>query len=119
MQPVRLGPKTVRSAFGEQLARFLLTSGRGAVDLVQAAVRSAGEPEALAVVVDLFEKRLAEPLAAWLGGSQARVRSKAIIALASGVHLLRDALSEKPDEQEVLIELLGQIFQDLVDPPAT
>jgi AcrR family transcriptional regulator len=108
-------PKVPRSSFGEHLARRLLTGRQGAFDLVQVAVRSAGEPEALAVVVDLFERRLAEPLAARLDGPQAMERAKALIALGSGVHLLRGALSARPAERETLIKLLGRAFQDVID----
>lgn len=109
-----------RAGFGERLAQAFVTT-RFAPDAFRpmlAMMRSAASPEAAAVLRQCLDDGLAKPLAAWLGGADARARAGLILAQLTGFFTLRTVLgvsSLGEASEEALVRQLAPILQLYVE----
>lgn len=109
-----------RSLFCRHLASQLVSSAAGddaSFDPTRAMIRSAGNVQAEELMRAALEERFVSPLAGWLGGEDAAVRSSLIVTLVAGVAVLRDVLRlpsllREDGELEVRLEAL---LRSLVD----
>ncbi len=110
-----------RLEFCKQLAAQLVASGTAAdptFDPTRAMIRSAGNVQAEEVMRSALEDHFVSPLADWLEGGDASVRSALILTLVAGVAVLRDVLrlpSLRMEDGE-LEKRLETLLASLVDP---
>lgn len=106
-----------RSTLGDRLARYLTRPRRSAFDPTLVLLRSAASPEAGGVLRAALAEQVADPLAAWLGGSDATERAGLIVATLFGFALTRDVLgvSALTGDRDALEDHLGAVFQRLID----
>jgi AcrR family transcriptional regulator len=105
---------------GELIAQAAVTKEvhAGRFDVVLALVRSAPDPHASAILRKRLEEEFIEPLAASLGGAQARQRAALITAYLLGLAIARDvmgitALADSPDK--ALIALVAPVIQSYIE----
>lgn len=108
-----------RQEFGQNMARYILSKRqRGALEPLQALLRSTSNANATKLMQDILENQFITPLAAWLGGENAKLRAATIAAMILGVATTRDIL-ESPSmtkaSVEKNIEVLAPLLQALVD----
>ena len=106
-----------RATLGDRLARWLLKPRRPGFDPTLVLVRSAGHPEAQAVLRDSLAEQVTAPLAEWLGGADARERAGLVASVLFGVALARDVVgSDALDgDRDALAAHLGPTLQRLID----
>jgi AcrR family transcriptional regulator len=110
---------TDRQRFGENLARYILSKRqRGALEPLQALLRSTSNPTATALMQDILETQFILPLATWLGGENAKLRAATIAAIIIGVATTRDVLESpsflKPSLEKT-VETIAPLIQALVN----
>lgn len=108
-----------RDGFAEALARYVLTKDKGALegfDPTLAMLRSVGNPKAAALMRDGMERRFIEPLADWMGGSDAKVRAGLFVAVLAGVAVMRDVLAVAPldDDLDRTVQWMSPLLDLLV-----
>lgn len=97
------------------LARYIVEKERGSFDATLAMVRSAGSPEASALLRRGLERGFIEPLASWLGGPYARERAGLILAALAGVAISRDVLAVNAlTDREAVADQLTRLIESLV-----
>lgn len=107
-----------RASFGERAVRHLLTHGRGeGFDPTIALLRSLSDISASNLLRAGLEKRLVEPLAAWLGGKDADLHATVLVAQIAGLELMMNVLplSAFAIDAERLVTMLAPILQQIVD----
>ena len=106
-----------RATLGDRLARYLVRPRRDGFDPTLVLLRSAGHPEAGGVLRAALAEQVTSPLAAWLGGDQARERAGLVAAVLFGVTLTRDVVgaSALSGDRDVLARHLGPVLQRLID----
>jgi AcrR family transcriptional regulator len=109
---------TNREDFGQNMARYILSKRqRGALEPLQALLRSTSNQTATILMQDILERQFITPLAAWLGGENAKLRAATIAAIILGIATARDILESpsltKPS-LEKNIEVLAPLLQALV-----
>ncbi len=87
-----------RSRFGDGLVSALFDGEAPAINPLPILMQASSDPGAQAVALDLLRKRVAEPLAVWLGDPNGDVRAAEILALTAGVFLYRIMLPLAPFE---------------------
>jgi AcrR family transcriptional regulator len=109
-----------RATLGERFVRHVLQKplDQGRNDALLILFRSASNEKAVPVIRDALRSRFIEPLAAWLGGDDARQRAGLITAHLLGLSTLRVVLQCGPHnaanvEKTVWIE--APILQALVE----
>jgi AcrR family transcriptional regulator len=109
-----------REGFGERLARYVLSKPKDPVfDPTTAMLRAAPNAAAAQLISAGLEERFVAPLAAWLGGRDARARAAMIMATLAGVAALRDVVkvpSLLPEDRRALQRLLTESLQACVEP---
>lgn len=109
-----------RATLGERLARYLVRPRTHAFDPLLLLLRSAASPEAGGVLRAAIAEQAVGPLAAWLGGPDARERAALIMATLFGVVLSRNVLHTGPladGDADALVAHLGPTLQHLIDTP--
>lgn len=107
-----------RSTLGDRLARYLVRPRPAGFDPTLALLRSAPSPEAGPVLRAALAEQVADPLAAWLGGADARERAGLVVACLFGFVLTRDVIGAEPPagtDTERLAQHLGGVLQRLID----
>ena len=105
-----------RSTLGDRLARYLVRPRRAPFDPSLVLLRSAASPEAGGVLRAALSEQVAMPLAAWLGGADARERAGLVVAVLFGVSLTRDVVGTSTlAEADRLVGHLGAVLQRLID----
>lgn len=117
-----------RAALGASLVRLALSDecscGADGLAPLSLLLRSAASPTAAAALARCFDSEFVAPLAAWLGGPDARLRAGLIGAYLTGVAVMRQVLRIKafaPENDRRVADLVGQAIQDCIDghgPPA-
>ncbi len=107
-----------RQNFGQNMARYILSKRqRGALEPLQALLRSTSNPTATALMQNILETEFITPLATWLGGENAKLRAATIAAILIGIATSRDILEtpslNKPSVEKN-IEVLAPLLQALV-----
>jgi AcrR family transcriptional regulator len=108
-----------RQHFGENLAHYILSKRqRGALEPLQALLRSTSNQTATTLMQDILETQFIAPLANWLGGENAKLRAATIAAIIIGVATTRDVLESpsllKPS-LEKSVETIAPLIQALVN----
>lgn len=109
-----------REAFCRSFVLDTLNDHRSNVpgfDPTLAMMRSSANPEIAELLRTRMEEKITQPLADWLGGEDAEVRSALIIAIISGVCVLRDVLvirGMNSDEATLAIHL-SKVMRALVE----
>ncbi|MDT0631526.1 TetR family transcriptional regulator [Rubrivirga litoralis] len=107
-----------RATLGDRLARYLVRPRPGGFDPTLVLLRSAASPEAGGVLRAALADDVAAPLAAWLGGADARERAGLVAAVLFGFALGRDvaAVPALADgDRAALAGHLGAVLQRLID----
>lgn len=109
-----------REAFGERLARDLVFGGDKPEDLrrLQIMLRSVSSAKAQEIVQRVAADRFYAPLADWIGGEDAAVRSRLVAAMMMGMELNREVaggLKLSPEECETLRRRLAAALQSFID----
>ena len=106
-----------RSTLGDRLARYLVRPRPDGFDPTMVLLHSAPHPEAGAVLRAALAEQVASPLAAWLGGDDARERSGLVVSVLFGFTLTRDVIgaSVLGGDRDVLVGHLGDVLQRLID----
>lgn len=106
-----------RATLGDRLARYLLRRRREGFDPTMVLLRSAAHSEAAGVLRAALAEQVASPLAAWLGGDDARERAGLVTAVLFGFALTRDVIGSSvlSGDPEVLVGHLGDVMQRLID----
>ena len=106
-----------RATLGDRLARWLLRPPREGFDPTLVLLHSAPHPEAGGVLRAALAEQVASPLAAWLGGADARGRAGLVVAVLFGFTLTRDVIgtSALGGDQGALARYLGDVLQRLID----
>lgn len=106
-----------RSTLGDRLARYLLRPRRDGFDPTLVLLQSAAHSEAGGVLRAALAEQVASPLAAWLGGDDARERAGLVTAVLFGFALTRDVIGSSvlSGDAEVLAGHLGDVMQRLID----
>ncbi len=107
-----------RQDFGQNMARYILSKRqRGALEPLQALLRSTSNPSATALMQNILETEFITPLAIWLGGDNTKLRAATIAAILIGVATTRDILESpsltKPSVEKN-VEVLAPLLQALV-----
>ena len=106
-----------RATLGERLARYLVRPRRTGFDPTLVLLRSAASPEVGPVLRSTLDEQVAAPLAAWLGGPDARERAGLVAAVLFGVVLGRDVVGVLDGDRDALAGHLGAVLQRLIDGP--
>jgi AcrR family transcriptional regulator len=110
---------TNRQLFGQNLARYILSKRkRGALEPLQALLRSTSNPKATALMQDVLETQFVAPLAIWLGGENAKLRAATIAAIIIGIATTRDVLESSSlltPSLEKSVQTIAPLIQALVD----
>ena len=111
---------TERQAFGRNLAHYILSKRqRGALEPLQALLRSTSNSGASALMREILETQFVTPLAEWIGGKNAKLRAATIAAIIIGIATTRDIL-ESPSINnqtiEQITETLAPLLQSLIEP---
>lgn len=109
-----------RSTLGERFVRHILQRplDNGRNDALLMLFRSASNEKAVPVIRDALRSRFIEPLAAWLGGEDARQRAGLITAHLLGLSTLRVVLQCGPLDTaniETTVRIQAPIVQALVE----
>jgi AcrR family transcriptional regulator len=113
-----------RDAFCRRFVLDTLNNNRPDVpgfDPTLAMMRSAANPQIAELLRTRMEEQIVHPLAEWLGGEDAEIRSALILSVIAGVCVLRDVLSIRGvtrDEPTLAVHLTA-VMRALVEPPAT
>ena len=108
-----------RTELGPRLARELVYGQRNEtkLDWLLIMLRSASSPKA-AEVLQRSADNFYGPFADWLGGADAKVRSRMIAGLLMGLTVSRDisgGFHMTPDECEAMYRRVGATLQNLID----
>ena len=108
-----------RQDFGRNLAQYILSKRqRGALEPLQALLRSTSNSGASALMQEILETRFVTPLAEWIGGENAKLRAATIAAIIIGIATARDIL-ESPSLTNPTIaqvtDTLAPLLQSLVE----
>jgi len=105
-----------RATLGDRLARYLVRPRRAGFDPTLVLLHSAAHPEAGGLLRTALEAQVTAPLAAWLGGADARERAALVTAVLFGFTLTRDVLGRPiPGDEEAVVGHLGDVLQRLID----
>jgi AcrR family transcriptional regulator len=111
-----------RADFGAALTRYLAQHERqppaDGFDPLLLILRSISNPDALTLLRDRLDRRTLEPLARWLGGRDAEIRSGLVVATLMGLAILRKVLQSrvfKPGEEHRAMARLAPLLQGLAD----
>ena len=105
-----------RRTLGDRLARYLVRPRPDGFDPTLVLLRSAAHPDAGPVLRSALDDQVTAPLAAWLGGDDARQRAGLVVAVLFGFTLTRDVLGvSAPTPRETLVGHLGAVLQRLID----
>jgi AcrR family transcriptional regulator len=108
-----------RQDFGQNMAHYILSKRqRGALEPLQALLRSTSNLTATALIHNILESQFITPLAQWLGGENAKARAATIAAIIIGIATTHDIL-ESPSltklSLEKKVEMIAPILQALID----
>ena len=107
-----------RATLGPRLARYLVRPRPDGFDPTLVVLRSAASPEAGPVLRAALADGVAAPLAAWLGGADARERAGLVVAVLFGFALGRDVVAVPAladGDRAALAGHLGAVLQRLID----
>lgn len=111
---------TERQAFGRNLAQYILSKRqRGALEPLQALLRSTSNAAASLMMQDILETQFVTPLAEWIGGEHAKLRAATIAAIIIGIATTRDILASPSFNNqtiEQITETLAPLLQSLIEP---
>lgn len=110
-----------RDAFCRHFVLDTLNDQRSDVpgfDPTLAMMRSAANPQIAELLRIRVEEKIVHPLADWLGGDDAEIRSSLIVAVVAGVCIMRDVLSIGgiTRDETVLAAHLTKVMRTLVAP---
>ncbi|MEM0962907.1 MAG: TetR family transcriptional regulator [Bacteroidota bacterium] len=105
-----------RDTLGDRLARWLVRPRREGFDPTLVLLYSAPHPDASGVLRAALAEQVASPLAAWLGGGDARERAGLVTATLFGFALTRDVIGASVlGDDEAVVRHLGDMLQRLID----
>lgn len=108
-----------RATFGRRMADAVVDVGQsGRLEALQIVLRSLGSTRAYAIIRSAPSADFLEPLTAWIGGPQARVRARLASSLLMGVAISHELSRDQdlpPDEAAAVKEGLARLLQALID----
>lgn len=111
---------TERQDFGRNLAHYILSKRqRGALEPLQALLRSTSNASASALMQDILETQFVAPLAEWIGGENAKLRAATIAAIIIGIATARDILESPSLTSPTIADItdtLAPLLQSLIEP---
>lgn len=108
-----------RDAAGARLAAHVLGKARDPdFDPMLVMLRSATDPRAAAALREGLEERFLQPLAAWIGGSDATTRAALVLSVLAGLDFTRAVLElqDMAGPNPAAVAAAGRLLQELLLP---
>jgi AcrR family transcriptional regulator len=107
-----------RAELGQHVVDYLVHKPERDVDALAIVLLGAADPSLSPALKRLVRQRLFDPLVGWLGGRDASARAGLLLALVTGVWMLRRALPVPPlsgSMDRAAATSLARMIQELVD----
>ena len=104
-----------RATFGERAAQQIAGKGGDGFEHLFIALRSTASPRASKIAREAMKRHILDPCAAWLGGEDAEVRARLLLAYFMGGVVSRALAPEDAAVNEGLLARIAQDVQRVVD----
>ncbi|HEX8569938.1 MAG TPA: TetR family transcriptional regulator [Caulobacteraceae bacterium] len=106
-----------RATFGRRAAEKVASKGGpdGAFEGIFIALRSTASPRASEISREAMKRHMLEPLAQWLGGDDAEVRARLLLAYFMGGVVSRAMAPEDNATNQAMLDRLAEDMQRVVD----